>query len=391
MAPSPHASGLGLPKSAASRGTLRQFILKDALTLRFHGKEGSSAHVRLELRVHWVASLQGASSMQTRSRSVMPLRMSWLISFALVSLAPSDAFAAIRWRGDFSTGNLNQWYTFQCGAPGGSTDCPSNTGRPRGRLQLVPPPGSSSGTTLRVELRDDDFADSGERNELVGAREGQGSCGPRELTTYTEGDERYFAWSTFFPSDFPAPPPGPKAWHVFFQFHQEAHCSPPPLQLALNPSGGDYQIQLVSAQAHGGDGDTLWATPIARGSWHDFILRVRFSTRSEAGIIELWHNGTQVLSATRRSTLFAWTPILCNPEGRTGAQKSYLKLGLYRDRALTSTEVVYHRDMRVGDDYQDVLPPAARAPPIAALQDPFNDGAIDSELWTLAAQRAGTV
>src|SRR5439155_25640788 len=126
---------------------------------------------------------------------------------------------------------LRRWYEIQCGGEAGSCPCvggylnptwqtaygpgtcttqssnsPLSMSPANGRFQIVsPPPGAPAGYALRVELRKGDLwpcpsgcGSTTTRNELVYS---QDSNTPLP-TRYYPGDERWFAWSTYFDSGF---------------------------------------------------------------------------------------------------------------------------------------------------------------------------------------------
>src|SRR5207248_957482 len=99
----------------------------------------------------------------------------------LVVAVASSASANVLWRGDYETGDLSQW----AGVEGLTS-----------RLTIVQSPVRQGKYALRTELHQGDFASSGTRNEVENS-----SAQYNEV----EGNDKWYAWSTMFASDFPAP------------------------------------------------------------------------------------------------------------------------------------------------------------------------------------------
>jgi len=228
----------------------------------------------------------------------------------VVAVAPS-ASANVLWRGDYETGDLSQW----AGVEGLTS-----------RLTIVQSPVRQGKYALRTELHQGDFANSGTRNEVENS-----SAQYNEV----EGNDKWYAWSTMFASDFPAP----KTWQVFTQWHHSGLTGSPPLEFDVLGE----TIQL----AHNG-GTILWRTPLVRGVWHDFVVHVFWSSTN--GYVDLYYDGTKVLDHQATPTL--------NP-----GQYNYLKQGLYRDASIADVGVVYHDGMVMGTTLADVAPSLATPPP----------------------------
>jgi len=228
----------------------------------------------------------------------------------VVAVAPS-ASANVLWRGDYETGDLSQW----AGVEGLTS-----------RLTIVQSPVRQGKYALRTELHQGDFANSGTRNEVENS-----SAQYNEV----EGNDKWYAWSTMFASDFPAP----NTWQVFTQWHHSGLTGSPPLEFDVLGE----TIQL----AHNG-GTILWRTPLVRGVWHDFVVHVFWSSTN--GYVDLYYDGTKVLAHQATPTL-------------NSGQYTYLKQGLYRDASIADVGVVYHDGMVMGTTLADVAPALANPPP----------------------------
>ena len=260
-----------------------------------------------------VSGVEGSSMSRPPRKSAR-----WPLVLALVALAvaPSAARASVLWSGDFSTGDLSQWEAIEALAT---------------RLTVVTSPAHGTSHTMRVELHSGDLVNNGCRAEVDGPFE-------------AEGAERYYAWSTLFPTDYPTA--ASSDWQVFTQWHHTGNFGgSPPLEFDI----GRSQIMLLADGA-----TTLWSAPLVLGVWHDFIFHVKFSADAVVGFVEVWLDGKQALAKTYRSTMYA--------DGHV-----YLKQGLYRKASITQTAVVYHAGMIEGETLQDVTPAPPPPPPDFAL------------------------
>lgn len=230
------------------------------------------------------------------------MKRTFLLAMALALSSTSAARATVLFRGDYETGDLSQW---------------SRVDGLTSMLTIVQNPVRQGKYALRVELHQGQVSSSGTRNEL--------ELGSLPLT---EGDERWIAWSTLFPTDFPSN----NTWQVFTQWHHSGCCGSPPLE--MNVVG--EQIGMTHAGSL-----TLWTTPLVRGVWHDFVVHVKFSSTS--GFVELWYDGKKALDQTAVQTL--------NP-----GEFDYMKQGLYWNASITSVGVLYHDGTIMGTGLADVAP-----------------------------------
>jgi uncharacterized protein (TIGR03382 family) len=245
-------------------------------------------------------------------------------------LVPAVASASTLWKGDFETGNLSQWTRLQSVASD--------------RLLVVSDVVREGRYALKATVRkgDDPIDASGNRNELV------------YMSRETPGTEYFYKWSTLFPTNYPSA----NAWQVFAQWHQEGCCGSPPLEFFI--VGEEMRMRVG-----GSSGKVLWRAPLERGRWHDFVMRVKWSSDAKVGFVELYKDGKLAVPKTMAATQF-------------GSEKNYLKLGLYRDSSISPVGVVYHDGFAIGTTLQDVMPPppepvvtpAPQPAPVAQLPTP---------------------
>jgi hypothetical protein len=336
------------------------------------------------------------------------LRLSILaLSLALFSI---PARADIRWIS--GADDLKQWGAVHCGGQGGTCPCmapywdpvwqtnygpgscsTSNTNTPLslgpagGRFQIVsPPPGQENvGKALRVELKNGDLwpcangcAWATTRNELVYSKD-TGTVAP---TAYSAGDNRYFAWSTYFPAGFsswscndsPECPGGvPSAyynpWNVVTQWHHNADGGVPPLALALRrsrTSSNGYALVLIYGSAEGTQDAELWRQDLTVESWYDFVVHINFSGQA-TGAIEFWVGKNGGAKASQVLHCPGVDAVTCNVPTLYSDGSDFLKQGLYRNSSLLDSSVLFHKGMIDGDTYADVTGDFSLAPSPATV------------------------
>jgi hypothetical protein len=345
------------------------------------------------------------------------VKRSFIGILCIVAFYP--AAASVTWYGDFSTNtggagttpNLRQYPNLQCGGTGGDggtcpylndgmnsthgeqqtsgiqaplTGCPAGVGLGGAnscRLFFVndpPPPPGVLTPVLQVRLGPNDLTNSGKRNELVYVKEP--IAGGNFKTEYGPGDERYFAWYTQFPSDFPAPESTP-SWRNFGQFHGDGNCGGPVLDMALikDGSGTGYLRRLTARTCynHFDSERYLWTAPPDFGNWHYYVLHVYFSQTPcnngfngspcnwdspNGGVIELWVDNVNQVSWAG-TTVYTWPSAPACDDDRiyyphpVEPMNNYLKQGLYRDFYLTTdADRVFHAGMKAATSCLDVLP-----------------------------------
>ena len=217
--------------------------------------------------------------------------------------------------GDYNTGDISQW--------SGHQNLRSYS------LTTVRSPVREGAYAARFEVRNGD-------DPLCAA--GWGCFGDRaEVQMYTgetEGQERWYSWSTMIAADFPRY----STWQVISQWHANADGSPPIGFFAVND---DLVLQFHRYSSPGNAIDivTPWKGSLRRGQWQDIRLHVKWSGSDSVGFVELWINGqpqTFDNGQTRRYIRTMYPGV-----------GNYFKQGLYRQGGLASTGVVYHDGFRM--------------------------------------------
>lgn len=243
-----------------------------------------------------------------------PLRGHVLRLVAVIAYSvAAPASAEVLWRGDFETGDLSQWSKTQVVAAD--------------RLVVVEDPLRQGNHAVLATVRfgDDPIDASGHRSELVYSREA------------AQEVERVYAWSTLWPPKYRST----DRWQLFTQWHQESNDGSPPMVLYVRGE----EVTL------GVDWTDVWSAPLVRGRWHQFVVRVFWSTDPGRGFVELWYDGRRALRKRPARTLIP------------GTGGVYLKQGLYRKETITWDQAVFHDDMIIATHLADVLPPGAALDP----------------------------
>ena len=256
------------------------------------------------------------------------------------TLASPLAHARILWRGDFETGDVSQWSEEQSVA--------------FDRLKIKANPVREGKYALEVTVKpgDNPIRASGNRNELVYSDD------------RPAGEERVYAWSTMWPSDYTSAP----TWQLFTQWHHDTGGGSPPVEFYVN---GETVYLRIS-------GEVVWTTPLERGRWHDFVFRVKWATD---GWVELSYDGVPVLARMKAKTLYP-------------GQGVYLKQGLYRSASVRKVQRIFHDGMIVATSLDDVKPAPAAAPtvtPAAATTTPMPVTAVTAVTTDTTDTGAATV
>lgn len=259
-------------------------------------------------------------------RTIGLVRKGPLIAFSLLlsllvltgaSTAGSGASEATTgWRGDFETGDQSQWKAVQAKA--------------HSRITVQSTVVREGRYAARVEVRRGDNnvagSGSGERSELfIGS----------STTGGFEGQEQYWAWSTYFPPDFDAPV---GLWNAFTQFHHSGTTGQVNVQFAV-ADRKRIELRVLGGSVSAPARRDLVLARLMRGHWYDFVFHVKWSS-TRAGFVEVWVNGLRVVKKSSMPTLYS-------------GQAVYLKHGYYR-RPYGGTTVVYHDGMRRGSRLSEV-------------------------------------
>jgi hypothetical protein len=198
-----------------------------------------------------------------------------------ILLSPAFPVAAeVLWRGDFETGDTEQWKS-----------TPKFDG-----IKVVTEPVREGKYALRI-----DGTNAARRGKLDRV---EFQHQPKPPGT-AEGTERYFGWSVYVPKKLT------DDYHSIGYFETR-----------------NSWRQLMAFEVHGEDIMYSTRVPYARrwtgkgkftaGRWHDFAVHVLWSRDPDKGFVEVWFDGEQVVPKTRTATLLDENP-------------AFFQLGFMRD------------------------------------------------------------
>ncbi len=162
--------------------------------------------------------------------------------------------------------------------------------------------------------------------------------------TFTEGQDRWFWFSFYLPTDFPTQV---NTWQLITQWKNDGTGSPP-LEITVR----DGNLNLSGGYGYPG-GSRLFGQvlgPATTGQRTDLIVHVFFSRDPGKGVVDIWRDGTQVLAGYKPAggTLYP------TDKKSTASVDSYWKMGIYRDSAITQQAQYTIEGAKVGNTRDQV-------------------------------------
>ncbi|MEJ2870397.1 heparin lyase I family protein [Actinomycetospora sp. OC33-EN08] len=161
--------------------------------------------------------------------------------------------------------------------------------------------------------------------------------------SFTEGQDRYFRFSFYLPAGFPTQV---TSWQLLTQWKNDGTGSPP-----LEITVGNGNLNLSGGYGHPTGPKTFSKAfaPATTGQRVDLVVHVFFSRDPGKGVVDIWRNGTPVLSGYKPAggTLYPTS-------SGTGTVSSYWKMGLYRDSAITQPAQYTIESAKIGNSYAEV-------------------------------------
>lgn len=228
---------------------------------------------------------------------------------AVAGLAfPAGASAGLTWSANAESPWGSEW---------ANSSCETND-----RIQRVTSPHAQGDHAYRIEVRDGDDS-FGERCELA-----QGNPPRDGYPLFNEGEERWIAFQTYLPDDYPLEH---NRWQVIMQLKQLGAMGTP--ALAMEATDGRWQLDNSSNNGTSSLGVGKWSAPAQRNRWVKFMLHVKFSPDPDVGWVELYGDldGSGVKELMPR--LRTWT---MKQEGGA-AVRSHARIGIYRDPSIQGT------------------------------------------------------
>lgn len=189
----------------------------------------------------------------------------WAGLFALTLTTP--AHAAVVWTGDLETGNLDQW-EYKLNEP---------------HIDVVQDPVTQGQYSAHITLTNDATWPNGLKRVELNHQPGAART--------AEGEELYFAWSFYLPAALPSSGHTIGYWESGTSYQQ---------MFAFNANGTDLNFitQKPNYQEHWKGTGLL--TP---NTWHRIAIHIKWSKNEADGVIDVWYDGTQVVTGVATQTL----------------------------------------------------------------------------------------
>ncbi|WP_448698065.1 heparin lyase I family protein [Mucilaginibacter sp. AW1-3] len=155
--------------------------------------------------------------------------------------------------------------------------------------------------------------------------------------TAVEGDDIYIGWRSKLDIPENAPTFAIFQWKAY---GNDMYQNFPVVLKTL--ATGEIQLQYATPQkVHIG----IWATPLKRNVWNNYVLHLKISRKAAIGFIEFWYNGVQQQLAGNSFRYYGCT---------LDADRCDPKWGVYGGDAYTITN--YVTKLKIGSTYADVAP-----------------------------------
>lgn len=238
-------------------------------------------------------------------------------------------------RGDFETRDASQWEALHCNDNDQFTIVSSPTREGKYAAKLT------------VSNHDKFQNMSGERCDLL-----------RPNHDEKEGDEYWYAWSTFFPKNWQSP----KDWFVIADWHSRYQDVCQLVQIEVTEKNALIAKVLTGNvsgyQCFDGNGSAFTTeqtiTPqLDLSTWNDFIIHVKWTTKP-TGFIEIFYNNEEKGSFKKVVSLKG-IPTLQYQEDINNPLRPYFKLAHYRSDKNTHTSTLFHDGFRQGKTQESIV------------------------------------
>lgn len=261
-------------------------------------------------------------------------------------LISATAQANVVFDGGFETGNYSQW-----------SEVEWNMARPLNeQFEIVTDIVRDGNYAAKMTVHDgDEFMHTGgERVQLERP----------DAYNEGEGDEYWYSWSTYFPSNWQNLTHAPDDWMVIADWHASNNvdfgnvCQP----LQIEVDGNNRLIAtMLSGDVTGyncfnGAGtanyyDQVIVDSLNLGKWNDFVIHVKWTVEDD-GIVEIWHKTDNEDSFTK---VFEKTgvPTRQYVNTKSNADTPYFILAHYRSEEQAHTSVLYHDGFKQATSLSD--------------------------------------
>jgi hypothetical protein len=274
-------------------------------------------------------------------RVTSPKYLSALVLTVLIWPGLSQAQTAFQ--GDYEQPWYGGWNRLQAASPdrlvlGAPANAPPPQGAQVGTFTVL---GSDANLAVNFDaggvtdgqLIDTDPSNPRERAEVVWSE--------LDPVWQTEGQWVWYRWWTRWNTgEYPPVPErisGQPAWQIFTQFHQQGDgIAPVAFDVVTNRVMADGVLRtgewivLDTLKDSRNDVRQHPIAPLTRDVWHEFIVRIRWSSNRRQGLVEVWYD----TSPENPPTLRVQTRTLVD-------SSNYVKQGLYRNHEDT-TRTLHH-------------------------------------------------
>ncbi len=221
-------------------------------------------------------------------------------------------------------------------------------------IQVVANPVRAGRYAAKFTVRAGEIINNGNRAEIV------------RQNNDKAGSEAWYAWSFMIPRDFPDVEWKPKLWQCLGQWHDQPDPArgetwdnlpshSPSIAVYYTSKNGVSALEVWYGTYQKGETQKIIATaPVRKGEWLDLMFHIRWSQGND-GFVAPFLNGKPLIapdgSCHRACGRNMWNGV-----------PHYLKIGLYRSSAITSTNSVYFDEVRIGPSRASVALPALEAP-----------------------------
>lgn len=271
-------------------------------------------------RTDTTASLAAASAPPIASTTVPP-----------AAVAPAATPAVASFVGDFERGDLSGWQSREAARADS--------------VQVVREPVRRGRWAAQFTVRPGERVSNGNRAEI----------------TYDNGDRAgsrvWYAWSFLVPRDFADTEWRPRLWQCLGQWHDQPDRErgetwdkfpghSPSIAVYYTWKKGVPAIELWYGAAK--EQKIVAVAPIRKGEWNDLVFHIGWSPGAD-GFAEVFLNG-QPFTPRSGTHHKVFGPNMWN------AASHYLKIGLYRNSEISTTNSVYFDEVRIGSSRQKVAP-----------------------------------
>lgn len=238
-----------------------------------------------------------------------------LLGAAFILGFSASASAEVTWRGDFETGDYDQWgYALNPTKP---TD-----GGERENITIVDDPVQAGEHAARIQLHPDDKWQSSNQTRVELQHSAADSA---------EGATTFFSWYFMIPENVE------ESYNIAYW----EGGGPNYLQamaFGIEPKDGGTELSFLTRSP----ATTHWTGALTPGEWHQLAMQILWSESETTGQVSVWFDGTKVVDAVPAQT-------------KRDSASMFIQAGLYRNTPGTKEPVIFLDEATEGTTLEDVL------------------------------------